>query len=157
MQWHWAQSRIADAQTNLTKQVSMQQAQEQKLYKEKCKTTWKKMLWMDKSRIKHFHKQKNWHSPLWIQIRWDAVMLFTCTRQSFRFLYIYLLGRLSFKIKNSPGRLFLMEKRRQYKIGHLLRGYLQGNQKTISYPTCTAKPYTDLDQDEGYRVMGFMA
>lgn len=49
--------------------------------------------------------------------------------ESLRVLHIYSLGRLSFKIINSPGRLFLMEERRQYKIGHLLRGDLRGKQK----------------------------
>lgn len=58
------------------------------------------------------------------------------------YIYIYSLGRLSFKIINSPGRLFLMEERRQYKIGHLLRGDLRGKQKDHQLSNiCTPKPY----------------
>lgn len=36
----------------------------------------------------------------------------------------YSLAGLSFEIVNSPGRLSLMEERRQYEICHLLRGHL---------------------------------
>lgn len=99
--------------------------------------------WMDRSRIKHTFTNKKLTQPFANSnsVRCCDVI---CMRQtvSLRFLYIYSLGRLSFKIINSPGRLFLMEERRQYKIGHLLRGDLQSKQKhhQLSYIS-KPKPY----------------
>lgn len=114
---------------------------------------------MDKSRIKHTFTNKKLTQPFANSnsVRCCDVIHMYQT-ESLRFLYIYSLGRLSFKIINSPGRLFLMEERRQYKICHLLRGYIRGKQKDHQLSNIsTAKPYKDLDQNEGYRVIGFMA
>lgn len=50
-------------------------------------------------------------------------------RQKLFFPRMYSLAGLSFKVVDSPGRLSLIEKRRQYEICHLLRGHLGDNQR----------------------------
>lgn len=96
----------------------------------KLKINKKSFEWLDESKVSHFHRQKADKAPCsykFSEMLW--CYLHAPDRVSQISAYIYSLGRLSFKIINSPGRLFLMEERRQYKIGHLLRWYLRGKQK----------------------------